>query len=221
MIPVAPATEPPTFDAKVRQPGLNALAELVGESSPVRTGPKRKKIAERREDLRWDDFHPYWREALPDLLTAYKRICAYTCLYIHPVTGAQSVDHMAAKSSEWHHVYEWSNYRLACARVNSGKGVKSPLDPFEIGDDWFELELVGYQLLPGASVQEPLRTKILATIFDLDLNHPDHCLARSEYAEDYLEHGLSFGRLERRAPFVARELRRQGKLHLTDQVPPT
>jgi 5-methylcytosine-specific restriction endonuclease McrA len=129
MIRVHLAPEPSTFDAEVRQPGLNALAELVGEPSRVRTGPKRPKIADRREDIRSKDFPTYWREALPDLLTAYHRICAYTALYIHRITGAQSVDHMAAKSSHWRDVYEWNNYRLACARVNSRKGVKSPLDP--------------------------------------------------------------------------------------------
>jgi hypothetical protein len=220
MIRVHLAPEPSTFDAEVRQPGLNALAELVGEPSRVRTGPKRPKIADRREDIRSKDFPTYWREALPDLLTAYHRICAYTALYIHRITGAQSVDHMAAKSSHWRDVYEWNNYRLACARVNSRKGVKSPLDPFEIEDGWFELELVDYQVIPGAGVQEPLRTQVRATIHDLHLNDPNQCLARADYADEYLARHTTLDYLERRAPFVARELRRQNKLHPADTVPP-
>ena len=48
MIRVDLAPEPPDFDRRVRQPGLHALAEMVGEVAPVRTGPKREKIAERR-----------------------------------------------------------------------------------------------------------------------------------------------------------------------------
>ncbi|MCY1059720.1 hypothetical protein [Nannocystis sp. SCPEA4] len=212
MIRVNLAPEPPDFDRCVRQPGLNALAEMVGEVAPVRTGPKREKIADRREDIPSDKLPAYWREAIDDLLRAYHRICAYTGLYIYPVTGAASVDHLVAKSSEWFHVYEWYNYRLACARVNSGKGVKSPLDPFEIEDGWFELELVGYQVLPGAGTHGQLRAAILATIEALHLNDADYRDARATYAEEYLQQHISGDFLRRHAPFVARELQRQGRV---------
>lgn len=217
MIRVEPAPEPESFDIEVRQPGLNALAALVGEPVPTRTGPKREKIADHRDDIPAKSLYPYWRSANNDLLRAYRRICAYTSLYIHPVTGAHSVDHMVAKSNDWRHVYEWTNYRLACARVNSGKGVRSPLDPFEIADGWFELELVGYQVLPGAAVQGPIRSQIEATIAILHLNDSDHRLARGQYAEDYLTSAITYDYLKRRAPFVAHELHRQGKLLPPDQ----
>jgi hypothetical protein len=40
MIPVEPAPEPADFDSKVRQPGLSAIAELVGEPLTIkRRGP--------------------------------------------------------------------------------------------------------------------------------------------------------------------------------------
>src|SRR5690349_9749763 len=46
VIPVTGAAEPPTFDAVVRQPGLSAIAELVGESPLLkRRGPRRKPVA--------------------------------------------------------------------------------------------------------------------------------------------------------------------------------
>jgi hypothetical protein len=96
-LPPVSRLEPPEFDQRVRQPGFRALAEMVGEVvSPPRRGPKRKKIADRREDIPSDLLPPFWREALDDLLRAYQRICAYTTLYIYPVTGAPSVDHMVA-----------------------------------------------------------------------------------------------------------------------------
>jgi hypothetical protein len=41
MIPVEPAPEPPDFDKKVRQPGLSAIAEMVGEPPTIqRRGPR-------------------------------------------------------------------------------------------------------------------------------------------------------------------------------------
>lgn len=213
MIHIDPATEPDNFDAIVRQPGLNALAELVGELTVARRGPKRKKIADRREDIPPDLLPSFWREANEDLLRAYHRICAYTSLYIPRVTGAPSVDHMFAKSVDWRHVYEWSNYRLACALVNSNKGTRAPLDPFEIKDEWFALELVGYQVLPGEFVTGSLWDQVDETINKiLHLNDLDFRLARGEYADDYLAGAIRYDHLERHAPFVARELRRQGKL---------
>ena len=46
MIPVVLASAPADFDARVRQKGLDAIAELVGEvSGRSRRGPKRGKIA--------------------------------------------------------------------------------------------------------------------------------------------------------------------------------
>lgn len=99
--------------------------------------------------------------------------------------------------------------------------MSAPLDPFEIDDEWFVLDLVGYQVLPGETTQGGLRETILATIAALHLNDADYRLARSEYAEEYLkENGIPLDYLERRAPFVARELRRQNRLRPTDQVPP-
>ncbi|MCY1013457.1 hypothetical protein OV079_49615 [Nannocystis pusilla] len=210
------APEPPDFDRCVRQPGLAALAEMVGETSPNRPGPKRSKLAERREDIPADKLPPYWREAIPDLLRAYRRICAYTALYIYPVTSAASVDHSVAKSIQWRHVYEWYNYRLACARVNSSKGVREALDPFEIENEWFSLELVGYQIVPGEGPQGPLRASILATIEALKLNHVDFRDERAEYAEAYLGRDISFAFLRSHAPFVAQELQRQGRLVADD-----
>ena len=74
-------------------------------------------------------FPPYWRAALDDLQAVYDRVCAYLCVRIS--TDA-SVDHYVAKSRRWDLVYEWSNYRLACATMNSYKGEYGDvLDPFD------------------------------------------------------------------------------------------
>ena len=218
MIRVTPALEPDDFDSKVRQKGLSALAEMVGEPPSVtRRGRKRvKKIWGRRDDIPASEFPPFWTKALDDLLTAYDRLCAYTALYIHHATGAPSVDHLVPKSRHWDKAYEWTNYRLACSLVNTKKGVQDVLDPFEIQDDWFELELVGFQVRAGPDVARGIREQVDKTIIDLGLNRFDCRKAREDYAENYWSANISLAYLEQRAPFVARELRRQGRLLACD-----
>jgi hypothetical protein len=210
MIHVELATEPASFNTRVRRRGLSAISELVGEGTTIqRRGPRRRAKYTSRDQIPPDDFPPYWTEALPDLLEAYGRVCAFTSLYIHRVTGAPSVDHMIPKSSAWDRVYEWSNYRLACALVNARKAaLQTVLDPFEI-EDWFILEPVGYQVLPRGGLPDAIRERVEATIDQLELNSEECRFARGEYVEAYLDGDISMTRLEQRSPFIAHELRRQ------------
>lgn len=191
MIHVAPADEPPDFDEKVRKPGHRALAEGA------------------------DPLPPYWREASDDLMAAYRELCAYSCFRIHPVTGARSVDHFAAKSLDRARAYEWSNYRLCSARLNSRKrDFSDVLDPFEIGDDWFHLELVGFQVLPNFELPPERQAQVQASIQRLGLN--DFRRERERNAQDYWNKDCSLKVLRRDSPFVANELKRQGRLNPGD-----
>jgi hypothetical protein len=218
MIPVTPAQEPPSFNDKVRRPGLAAIGELVGELPlEPKPGRKRPKIAEKREDIPPDKFPPIWTEALPDLLTAYNRICAYTTFRIEKVTSSGSVDHMIPKSLAWDKVYEWSNYRLACAIMNTRKGkFADVLDPFDVKAGWFELELIGFEILPSAALRGELRSKVDYTIARLGLNDYDCRERRHDDAQDYWHSEITFNHLERRSPFVALEIKRQRKLRTED-----
>ena len=206
MIRVIPAPEPDTFDARVRQPGLRKLEELAerhyGGSKDAIPGGK---------------FPDCWRGSLDDLMASYRRICAYLCLYIPRGTGARSVDHMIAKSAAWDQAYEWTNYRLACSLMNSRKGAAtSVLDPFDVENGWFVLELVEFQVLPGDGLDDAVAEDVQATIRRLRLNDDECRGAREEYAEDYWSGHVSLDYLGRHAPFVARELRRQGRLRAPD-----
>jgi hypothetical protein len=214
MIPVRPAPEPPDFDEKVRQPGLSAIAELVGEPPVIkRRGPRRKKVAERREDIASENFPPFWREALDDMMLAYSRICAYTAMYIEKVTGTGTIDHMIPRSVDWRHVYEWGNYRLACALINSRKNdAIYVLDPFQVKTGWFELDLVRFLVKPAESLPPLIENRVDRTITQLKLNEIDCRAAREGYAVDYRNGDLPLAFLSRRAPFIALELRRQRRL---------
>ena len=217
MIPVRPAEEPRDFDAAVRRPGLRAIAELVGETPPRTAGQRHAQAAESRDNIPAAAFPPYWREALDDLLASYNRTCSYLCVYIARGTGAPSVDHMISKSTHWDQVYEWRNYRLACALMNSRKGaVASVLDPFEIEDGWFALELVAFQVIPGDGLPDDTEMLVRDTIRQLRLNDVVCCDARGEYAQEYQAGHISLDYVMRHAPFVGRELRRLGRLRPGD-----
>ena len=125
---------------------------------------------------------------------------------------------MIAKSLHWDQVYEWHNYRLACSLMNARKGsIGSVLDPFEIEEGWFALELVEFQVVPGEALPPDVLTGVEATIERLRLNDLECCKARSEFAEDYWQGDISLDYLTRHAPFVERELRRQGRLRAEDR----
>lgn len=186
MIRVTLQPEPAGFDAMIRQRGKQALLEAHGA------------------------LPPYWRDCLHELWHAYKGICAYVCIYIEPATGARSVDHFVCKSGQRELAYEWSNYRLACQLMNARKGVfDDVLDPFEIEDGWFHLDLLFCQIVANPDLDEALRRRVEQTIVRLDLNDYECREAREDLLREYEAGHVSLDFLERRSPFVARELKRQ------------
>lgn len=233
MIHVTPAAEPASFDAAVRRKGLLALAEMTGKQPPhpriagrpfrqltreiVKPDNTTEKIPITQEaDIPSSKLPAYWTEALDDLMTAYCRICAYSCFRIHPVTGGRSVDHMAPRSRAWNNVYEWNNYRLASTRLNSRKAdFEDVLDPFEVQNGWFVLDLVGFQVLPAHNLDEATRSQIQDTIDRLGLN--DFRSDRERDAENYWAGEVSFNVLLEESPFVAMELQRQNRLREEDR----
>lgn len=217
MIPVRFVEQPTSFEAKVRRPGLDAIAEMVGElSNRSRPGPKREQLFASRDDIPADKFPELWREALPDLRKEYRNICAYLALYIEHGTGSASVDHFVPKSKDWRLVYEWSNYRLCSSLINAKKSDRAiALDPFRMESELFALEFDELQVRPGPAARGPMLDAVTHMITDLGLNRLECLKARRAYVEDYRlgpPIGIELARLEIRAPFIAQELCRQGLL---------
>lgn len=65
---------------------------------------------------------------------------------------------------------------------------------------------------PAAGLDVTIHDRVTATIEKLGLNDRECRMLREEYARNYWEHHISFDYLRRRAPFVATELQRQGRL---------
>ena len=117
---------------------------------------------------------------------------------------------MVPKSMRWDQVYEWTNYRLACALMNARKSdVGQVLDPVDVQNGWFALELYEVQVVPGVRLPRGVEAKVTNTISRLRLNDSQCREARREYAVDYWGNLIAWSYLERHAPIVARELDRQ------------
>lgn len=192
------------------------MLELVGKGRP-RRGPARAVVAKRRDQIPSDKFPPYWRDVMDEMWDAYHGLCAYLAMYIEPATGSASVDHVVPRSHSWRLVYEWSNYRLAASLINGKKSdLELVLDPFKIKPGTFGLEFVTMEVVPGRAVAGSMRRKAEETISTLGLNLPDCVDQRSSYFVDYKRVEISLAYLTRRAPFIASELRLQGKLNPGD-----
>lgn len=224
MIRVEQAPEPADFDAKVRQKGAAALLELIGDpAAPRRPGPRRRVVATRIEDIPANALPAkLWTAALGDLREAYDDTCAYLAMRIHPSTGAATVDHYKPKAAFQRDAFEWSNFRLASAQMNTNKGTHADvLDPFVIEDGWFVLNIGNFAVEANSALDPVLLEQVEATIERLGLNERINRDAREKFHDEY--HGISpeavatgeslpLWKLEAEAPFVARELRRQGRL---------
>jgi hypothetical protein len=219
MIRVEKVDPPPNFDfeAQVSTPGQNALLELIGDpQASIRTGRKRKVVANKIDEIPPNNLPSFWTKALPHLCKSYKRICSYLGLRIYPGTGAAEVDHYQPKEKYQHLAYSWDNFRLSCKLANTFKNnFEDVIDPFEVQDGWLGINiLTGHVTILVADVS--LRDKLKDTIKRLRLNiEPTFVELRLEYINDYIGISdgphISFEKLERDAPFVAREIERQGK----------
>ena len=94
------------------------------------------------------------------------------------------------------------------------KTLEGVLDPFEIEPDWFEVELVAFQVKPGPGAVGETASKVHETIEKLGLNRDEFCKARETYFRDYMENGIPVDDLARRAPLVACAMARAGLLRL-------
>ena len=204
MIPLTRFPEPDYFDKEVRQKGLAFL-----KSKKIRVdvaAPSKTK------------FKSCWAACQKDLYSFYGGYCAYTCLHIHETTGASTVEHIMPKRLFPKLAYEWENYCLACARINSKKGEQvNLLNPFDVTDGLFRLKLeTGFM---SADTANPLFDIADKTITNLDLNNQTWCNARKKCIYDYIENrenGLCLRiaeqRLKESSTFVWREASRQGYL---------
>ncbi len=199
MIPVTPQPEPEDFDTQVRQKGLRWLVKHdIDITAPLPSGTK---------------LPPYWRACLGKLHSGYGGVCAYLAVFFEITTGAGNVEHFLPKSLRPDLAYEWCNYRLACSAINScKKSFTNVLDPFEVKDGWFYLELVSGHIFPNPQLSASLQQKIQATIDRLKLDSSANNEMRAKHYQFYCEGKITKEYLKDYSPFVWKEADRQGLL---------
>jgi hypothetical protein len=189
MMRFTPPPEPADFEQQVRKAGNNWLV---------------KNPAKETKD--------FWSSFKPELAKGFQNLCAYAVMYIPSRMG--TVDHYLSKSKAGnrHLIYEWKNYRYALQRVNSCKGTydRQILDPFEVEDNWFEIILPSCQLVLTDAVPVGDRDRAQFTIKQLQLQNSEWVIEqRQEWYRMYLENELNLEGLEKKAPLIARAVKKQ------------
>ncbi len=121
------------------------------------------------------------------------------------------MDHFEPKSIDPEMAYEWKNFRLAQKRINSNKGdSKEVLDPFHIQEGWFILDFDSFYVKPNFGLRTEVERNVLNTIEILKLNSDTFVHLRKTVLSEYSTGDFTMNFLERRYPFLALELKRQG-----------
>ncbi|MGL4502996.1 MAG: hypothetical protein ACRCU2_28295 [Planktothrix sp.] len=178
--------EPNDFDEQVRKPGEIWLAK-----NPDKKRPK-----------------DYWTPFKHHLADVFSNLCGYSVMY-EPVG---TVDHYFCCDNYRNLAYEWSNYRYASGWINSSKGTldNQVLDPFQVGDDWFEIILPSLQLVLTDQVPPEKLERAAFTLERLHLRDDERVIRqRREWYRCYLEGEITLEGLEKKAPLIARAVRKQ------------
>lgn len=187
MIRVAsPIAEPAAFDAECRKKGRKWL---TGQS----VAPARPK--------------DYWSVFRMDLREGFVRRCGYLAMFMHDGTVDHFVSWDTCKVANPGLAYEWSNFRFIDPALNSKKRTRDDqvLDPFEVQDDWFEVEIPSFVLRLTGQIPAELRDKAMFTVDHLDLQQGRKAVAlRWEWYEQYRSGKLTLAGLHQNAPLVAR-----------------
>lgn len=191
MIPVAhPIPEPADFDTACRVPGTGwrGAKVLAGES------------------LKTSAFPNYWAKYEPDLARAFHERCGWGAMWI----AEGEVEHYLSRKNRPDLAYEWSNYRYIGGSLNGSKGNHDDkiLDPFEVGEGWFEVLLPSMQLVATDSVPDDLREKVRFTMEKLHLRDGTKLVrSRLRWYQSY-KNGTPMSELEKFAPLLAASVKK-------------
>lgn len=187
MIPFKPVAEPASFKAKAKLPGQAWLKANPGAARPK----------------------PLWLPFTPALAQGFQQLCGYAAM-LDPTGG--TVDHFISFKHRPELAYEWANYRFASGPMNASKqnADAAVLDPYEVGEGWFEIILPSLQLRTTALVPAALRKKAEFTLSRLQLRDGERVIRwRQAWYQMYQSGRLNIDGLRQVAPLIAAAVLRQ------------
>jgi hypothetical protein len=126
-----------------------------------------------------------------------------------------TVDHFASFRNAPKLAYEWDNYRYASGWINSSKQNADDrvLDPFQVGDEWFEILLPSLQLVLTDKVPAEHRARAEYSLKHLHLQDDERVLRqRREWYRMYQDEELNLSGLRKKAPLIARAIEKSSPL---------
>jgi hypothetical protein len=196
MIPVARVPEPERFDRDCRQRGKRWFAE--------------RGDGERPRD--------YWSPFRTALAQGFGERCGYLGMLI----TSGHVDHYRSLRTHRELAYEWDNYRYVDSSINQCKGSlgEELLDPYEIEEGWFVIELPGLQMRISERVPEPLRARARFTLDRLQLRDGESAIRyRRQWLAMYESGKLALEGLAQVAPLLAEAVRRRDARSPSEPTP--
>ena len=187
MIPVTKVKKPKDFDRRVKVPGDEWL-----KANPRAIRPK-----------------ALWTPYTSTLADGFANLCGYAAM--HDPTGG-TVDHYLSFKKHRKLAYDWGNYRFASGPLNSSKrnADDTVLDPYEVGEGWFEILLPSLQLQTTDAVAAAYRDKAQFTLKRLKLRDGERVVRwRQSWYALYQEGKLSLEGLREMAPLIARAVEKQ------------
>lgn len=149
-----------------------------------------------------------WSAYLPHLAEGFSNLCGYAAM-LDPTGG--TVDHYLSWKTRPDLAYEWSNFRFVSCFVNSSKKTADDtvLDPYLVGQGWFEIILPSLQLRVTDRVPAAHRAKAQLTLKRLKLGDGEKIVRwRQLYYEEYQAGRLTLEGLRMFAPLVAEAVER-------------
>lgn len=184
MIPVAPVPEPPDFAERAARPGAAWLAENPGAPRP----------------------RDYWSPFRAVLAEGFGHRCGFTAMHLPEGT----VDHLKSYRTHPELAYAWSNYRYVAHWINAAKKTAEVLDPYEVGEGWFEVLLPSLQLVMTDKVPPERRELAVRTLKALPIAHDERVMRqRRAWYRMYQEGKLNLAGLREVAPLIAAAVEKQ------------
>ncbi len=171
--------EPENFEAKCGKPGREWLAK-----HPETQRPK---------DL-WSQFKHH-------LADGFANRCGYGAMW----SSSGTVDHYLSWKRHPELTYAWVNYRFAEGWLNQSKQTADErvLDPYEVGEGWFEILLPSLQLVVTDQVPATHRSRAEYTLRRLHLRDDERILRQRRAWLERYEAGMPLELLSKAAPLIA------------------